>query len=145
MYIDLLFNYFSDIELNAELKSHVAKYLTVLISGMYEDIIKNIVKEYIQKEVSAPQIKSFMNNRIDKTFRNPDYQNLKGFFNMFDRYWMKELYEKLEERDIAALDSIVNHKNLIAHGDNSNITLEDIKDYYKNSKRVIIEIDSLIL
>lgn len=143
--IDLLFNYFSATKLEEELQSHVAKYLTVLISGMYEDIIKHIVKEYIQKEVNALQIENFMNNTIDKSFRNPDHQNLKGFFNRFDKDWMKKLDEKLEGKDIDALDSIVNQKNLIAHGRNSNITLEDIKKYYESSKNIIIEIDSLIL
>lgn len=145
MYIDLLFKYFSATKLEEELQSHVAKYLTVLISGMYEDIIRNIVKEYIQKEVNALQIKNFMNNTIDNSFRNPAHQNLKGFFNRFDKDWMKKLDEKLEKKDIDALDSIVAQKNLIAHGENSCITLGDIKKYYEYSKNIIIEIDSLIL
>lgn len=145
MYIDLLLEYFDAIELEDELKSHVAKYLTVLISGMYEDIIKNILKEYIQKEVYAKEIMNFIYNRIDKSFRNPNHENLKGFFNSFDRNWVKKLDEKLEEEDIDALNSIVNNKNLIAHGENSTITLETIKKYYEDSRNIIIEIDSLIL
>lgn len=144
-YIELLFSYFQAKDLDPELKSHIAKYLTVLISGIFEDIIKNFVKEAIQKETIIKQIRKFVFHQIDVTFRNPSYKNIKTLLNKFDESWIKDLNDNIEEKNRDALNSIVNNKNSIAHGDSPSITLDDIKTYYEDSKIIITQLDSLIL
>lgn len=142
-YLGLLFNYFQALELEDELKSHVAKYLTVLISGIYEDTIKNLLKESIQKESLTKETRNFIFKQIDIIFRNPSHKNINKLLNKFNKEWLKKLKEKIKEENWEALNSIVNNKNNIAHGNRCDITFDDIKNYYNNSKIIITELDTL--
>jgi len=112
---------------------------------MYEDIIKSLVRELIQKENIGKETRRFIFKQIDFSLRNPTHKNIKGFLNKFDKGWIKKLNEKIDDKKWDALNSIVNNKNNIAHGNFSTITFEDIEDYYANSKDIIMELDSLIL
>jgi hypothetical protein len=44
-YIELLFHYFDSQIVDEYFKSHIAKYLTVVISGIFEDMIKRGIEE----------------------------------------------------------------------------------------------------
>lgn len=149
--INFLFTYFEGHEFDGDeqLKSHIAKYLTVLISGMYEDMIKKIINQLISNEMfseNTPQfLKNFISDKVDKSFRNPDQSNTKGFLKSFNKEWIKTLNQIIDIECWDALDSIVRQKNLIAHGNDSTITFDDIKKYYGNSIEIIKELDRLIL
>ena len=149
--IDFLFTYFEGHEFDGDeqLKSHIAKYLTVLISGMYEDMIKTIINQLIFNEMfveNTPQfLKKFISDKVNKSFRNPDQSNTKGFLNSFNKDWTKTLNQIIDAKSWDALDSIVRQKNLIAHGNDSAITFNEIKIYYSNSIEIIKELDRLIL
>lgn len=142
-YLSLLFNYFQVLELEDELRSHVAKYLTVLISGIYEDTIKNLLKESIQRESLTKETRNFIFKQIDIIFRNPSHNNINKLLSKFNKEWLIKLREKIKEENWEALNSIVNNKNNIAHGDRCDITFNDIKNYYDTSKIIIIELDNL--
>lgn len=144
-YLDLLFNYFKSLNLDEELKSHISKYLTVLISGIYEDSIKNILKESIHRESITKEVKGFIFKQIDTIFRNPTHKNLKGLLNRFNKAWLNKIHQKIVDEEWEALNSIVNNKNNIAHGDSSSITFDDIFTYYQKSKKILTELDSLII
>ena len=63
--IQQIFIYFDSIDsikYDAQLKSHIAKYLTVLISGVYEDIIENFFIEYLERERVSNAISQYINH-----------------------------------------------------------------------------------
>jgi len=141
--IDLLFNYFSSLPSDEFMKSHIAKYLTVLISGIYEDIVKTRIEEYLNNINSDSEVRNYINNDLAKSFRNPDTSNLKGVLKKFSTQWVDRI-KSLDSIYTDALDSIVNNKNLIAHGVNCNISYDNIREYFINSKFVIVELDNLL-
>lgn len=147
--LDLLDSIFHDFENNQDLddytKSHIAKYLTVLCSGIFEDIFKNFILELSQKETMRNEIKEFIFRKVRQSFQNPKYAKLIDFLNEFNTVWAKKLNERIGEENKTALSSIVNNKNLIAHGDSSTITFPLIKKHYENSKIIIEQLDSIIL
>jgi hypothetical protein len=144
-YLDSLFHDFESQKLDDYTKSHIAKYLTVLCSGIFEDIIKNFVIELTHRENINREIKEFVFKQIKKSFQNPSYENLKSFIEKFNDTWGKELRSHIEDKNIDALNSIVNNKNLIAHGNSSDITFSIIKQHYEDSKIIIKQLDSIIL
>lgn len=144
-YIELLFNYFADTKMDDELRSHISKYLTVLISGMYEAIIKNIIMEFTSKEKMNKEIINFVSRQTGRIFRNPNIENITKILNLFNKTWIEQLKEKVNQENIDALNSIIHNKNLIAHGNTSIVTFQDIKSYYEKSKVILIELDSIIL
>ena len=144
-YLDSLFHDFENQRLDDYTKSHIAKYLTVLCSGIFEDIIKHFVIELTQRENMNKDIKDFVFKQIQWSLKNPNYSNLKSFLERFNKDWVKKLNEHIEEKNKDALTSIINNKNLIAHGDSSTITFSIIKQHYADSKIIIEQLDMIIL
>jgi len=144
-YLDSLFHDFENQDLDDYTKSHVAKYLTVLCSGIFEDIIKNFVIELTHRANINNEIKDFVFKQIQRSLRNPDYDNLKSFLKKFNKDWVKRLSDGIEEKNKDALTSIINNKNLIAHGESSTITFSIVREHYEDSKIIIEQLDSIIL
>jgi hypothetical protein len=144
-HIDSLFGYFDALNLDEELKSHIAKYLTVLISGIYEDSIETILKESIFRNGTiSPEIANFISAQIGIIFRNPSRENIIKLLNQFSENWSAELKEKIEVKDWDCLNSICNNKNQIAHGNSCEITFADIKQFFISSQIILTELDALI-
>jgi hypothetical protein len=144
-FLDSLFHDFENQNLDDYTKSHIAKYLTVLCSGIFEDIIKNFVIELSHRENINSEIKGFIFKQIQWSLKNPKYNNLRSFLEQFNKDWVKRLSARIEEKNKDALTSIVNNKNLIAHGESSTITFSIIRQHYEDSKIIIEQLDSIIL
>jgi len=144
-FLDSLFHDFENQILDDYTKSHIAKYLTVLCSGVFEDIFKHFILELSQKYQIGKEIKEFLFKKISWSLQNPKYSKLTDFLNEFNPEWIKRLNSTIEEKDKDALSSIVNNKNLIAHGDSSTITFPLIKQHYENTKIIIYQLDKIIL
>jgi hypothetical protein len=124
-------------------QSYFARYLVVYISGLYEQSIKEIVWEY-SSTVGKLEIENYIANQVDKTFRNPDMDNIIGLVKKFSTSWAQKIID-LDDRYKLAVNSIVTNKNQIAHGNVSGITLNDIKDFHRDATIVIEKIDELFL
>ncbi|MCX6723441.1 MAG: hypothetical protein NT094_05290, partial [Candidatus Staskawiczbacteria bacterium] len=59
--------------------------------------------------------------------------------------WVDQLNLVVTRSEWDALESVVANKNKIAHGESSTITYVLIKQFYTESKKVIIALDSLII
>lgn len=144
-HVNNLFSYFDKLSLDKELESHIAKYLTVLVSGIYEESIETLLKECIQNGPISPEIENFIVKQIGLMFRNPNQENIIKLLKQFSENWSSELKRKIEEINWDCLNSICANKNLIAHGHNCEITFADIKEYFTGSQIILVEMDSLIL
>lgn len=143
--IELLIKFYETTKVDEFTLSHISKFITVLTSGIYEDVIKNILVEYTDKEKVSREIRDYIYDQLKKSFRNPDFGNLTGLISKFSKKWENQIKIKVTEEQKESLNSIVNNKNLIAHGDNCTITFSNIKEYYYKSKEIIILLDSLLL
>lgn len=124
-------------------QSFIARYLTVYITGVYEQSIEEILSEYASL-TGQLEIENFVSNQLDKNFRNPDMSNIIGIVKQFSTAWSENL-KLLPQKNKDAIDSIVNNKNLIAHGRPSLITIADIKAFHVDATVVIEKIDNLFL
>lgn len=124
-------------------QSFMAKYLTVYIAGVYEQSVEEILNEYASL-TGQLEIENFVANQLDKSFRNPDMANIIRVVKQFSTSWAEDL-RLLPQKNKDAIDSIVNNKNLIAHGQPSVITVGDVKTYHADSTVVIEKIDDLFL
>lgn len=144
-YIDNLFVKFSAQSYDDETKSHIAQYLTVLISGIFEDLIKDYIIKYIDSQTAPPEAKKYILTHIDnRAFQNPLPKKVKDFINMFSESWADSLNTNLNDRNWSALGSIVYNKNLIAHGNSSQVTLAEINRWYSDSRILIESLDTII-
>jgi len=146
--IDILDFVFQEIDrqtIDPQVQSYLAQYLSVLICGSYEDIIENLLLEFVKKDPISVETLNFIFKALDAGFRNPDESNIKSMLKKFNPPWVNQLNLIVTRSEWDALESVVVNKNKIAHGESSNITYILIKQFYTESKKVIIALDSIIV
>ena len=85
--IDLAIDNISGMEDSSPLqKSYLAKFLTVLISGIYEEAIKTILNEKIAR-LDSREVSSFVENSLRSFFRNPSVSNITSYLRKFSLSW----------------------------------------------------------
>lgn len=141
----ILVDYKSFLNISKLEESYLAYYLTVYISGIYEETIETIINEMINYNTVSFEIKAFIKLKLDKTFRNPSTENILKLLKDFNNLTWERSFKLIPQINKDALDSIVNNKNLIAHGQPSTITLGDVEQFYRNSRILIETIDTLLL
>jgi hypothetical protein len=143
--IEFLFDEIDSQKIDPQVISYLSQYLSVFICGVYEDIIENLLLDFVKKDqISIPSL-NYIFIALDKGFRNPDEGNIKSLLKKFNEPWVDQLNLVVTRSEWIALNNIVTNKNKIAHGESSNITYILIKDYYSESKKVIIAMDSIIV
>lgn len=136
---------FEDIDLGQfglKERSYLAQYMTVTISGTFEFLIKNLIIAKFYKENSM-EVVSLIESHLYSYFRNPKFQKISELLEKFNTQWASD-FNRLPNLHKIAIDNIVYHKNDIAHNLGSDITLTDIKNYYNNSKAIILKIEQML-
>ena len=125
--------------------TYLAEFLVVYICGIYEEIIESTVTGMV-KNLKKSEISNFVEKSLEKLFKNPNMDKIIELFSMFNNQkWMTEL-KNLPQSSKTALNSIVENKNSLAHGQSLlTMTISDIENYYKQSKIIIEKIDDLLL
>lgn len=122
-----------------ELLSNWAKYLCVLVSGFIEWSVKELYGSYPEGKADKK-----IGNYIKETMKWSRNMKMEQIIEIARRYssdWGDEL-ENIDDELTIAINSVVGNKNNIAHGKDSNITMHNIKDYYKKVIRVIEMIEN---
>ena len=126
------------------MKSHLAKYFCILVSGYIENSIKELINNYHNKTCKKETVK-FVSSKI-RNLTNLDDSKIVAFLQSFSDNWAQKYLESRTDEMEAALNTIYAQRNKIAHGDasNSNITYNFISDYYEAVK-LAIELLTLII
>ena len=119
---------------NPEMLSHWAKYLCVVTFGLLESSIKEIYGDYA-KNKSNTEIHNFVRASI-KTSRNPSWEEIISIARKFNVDWGENL-QSVDDQISSSVNSVVSLRNRIAHGEDTNITLHSMKEYYKDIKKAI--------
>ena len=127
-----------------KLASMLSSYLVVSISGAYEDCIEYL---FIQRsgKSSDKEIQNLVKSLIDLHFRNPNYGNIKKMVKALDSKYGTILRDKIAAKNIDGINSIVTNKNNVAHGEVSNATIRDIKNYHENALKIFKVLEEILL
>lgn len=142
--INKLDNIFSSVSAiyDEELRSHYAKYLCILTSGLIENALKIILNDYSSK-ASAPNIANYLSNQF-KNITNLKDSKIQFILESFSLEWKEEYSSKISSQQKEALDSLLANRNSIAHGRNVGITYARVKEYYSHIKDVISLLKEII-
>jgi hypothetical protein len=133
--LDGLFKKVGNLGDDLELQSHWAKYLCILVSGWIETSIRTIYIQYARKQ--SPE---FIGNFIEYTlgdFQNPKMTKILELARSFNPDWEERLRKETDGERKDAIDSIVNNRHRVAHGEPSDITYARIATYYKKAIEVV--------
>jgi hypothetical protein len=126
---------------DAELLSDFAKYLCVLVSGFLEQAIIELLLEHVRNQ-SQPSVLRHVNGRL-RQFTTANAQRIQDILGSFDPDWRQDLGGYLVDERKAAVDSVVNLRHTIAHGQYVGVTLAGVKAYYAQVKDVVDHIADL--
>jgi hypothetical protein len=142
--INYLFEFYEDSE--PESQSHNAKYLAVLVSGYLEQAIKELMLHYTSQGTRT-QISKY----VEKTWpisRSMKVDNIETILNQFDLKWGEKFQDWLKGDDERKghINSIVEWRNSIAHGQESNttgVTLHSVKTAFSTIKDLVSFIEKI--
>jgi hypothetical protein len=136
MRLDALFERVSSLpDDDPELKAHWARYLCVLASGFLEVATKEILVEMTRSRGSEV-LTEFVSNTLGD-FQNPKMEKILALLGRFDPHWRAELEELTQGEIKDAVDSIVDNRHKIAHGENVGISFVVMSRYWGDAKRCI--------
>ena len=128
-----------------ELRADFARHLCVLVSGFLDQSIKNFTTEYVRKR-STPEVTRHVTRSI-KNLTNLKTEKITQHLLSFNQEWQPKVATLLSDERKAAIDSVINLRNGIAHGQPDDMTLARIEGYYReiikaiDGIRAIMEID----
>ncbi|MFX4223321.1 MAG: HEPN domain-containing protein [Thalassobaculum sp.] len=126
-----LFDLSSKIEDDPEILGHWARYLCVRCSGFMENAFTQIFLEYAE-EAASPAVASYIARSL-KGFQNPKPEKIIELHQSFSKEWGEQFREFVEDEHRAAISSIVSNRHLIAHGENSNVSVGRLREWLNDS------------
>lgn len=118
-----------------EVQSDFARYLCVLVSGFVETAVSELAAQYCTSR-SGPQVSNYARSQLAK-LQNVKTERLLQFVGAFDATWRTELESFMDGARKDALDSVVDLRNKIAHGESVGVTYTRISNYYSQIKQAI--------
>jgi HEPN superfamily RiboL-PSP-like protein len=118
-----------------ELRADFARHLCVLVSGFLDQTIKNCTAEYVGKRAN-PTVANYV-VKSTKNLTNLKAEKLKQHVLSFDPSWQTKVEGLIAEERKDAIDSLVNLRHGIAHGQPDDVTLARVESYYKEIIKVI--------
>ncbi len=124
-----------------ELQSHWAKYLCVLTSGFLEQSIRILYREYCAKR-AAKQVARYVSVSLSG-FRNPKMGKILQLTRRFDKDWARQLESKCAGAVKDSIDSVMDNRHKIAHGESVVIGLVGMREYYRHARKVLDYIEEI--
>lgn len=125
----------AEAQTDMEVQSDYAKYLTIRVLGLVEQVVAEIVLAHVSAQASPPVL-SHTTWKM-KRFQNPNSQRLIELVGSFDRRWGDSLESALTSSEREALGSIRSQRNRIAHGEPTTISLVQVKGYFAEIKSML--------
>ena len=125
-----------------ELQAQLARFLCVLASGFIEQAVVAILESHARSQ-SSPRVARYVDSQLSR-LNNAKFEDILVLLSGLDPNW-RDHFERstsLEVKD--AINSIVNNRNLIAHGQLTGISLGTFNQYYRALNGFIGDLESFI-
>ncbi|WP_262072113.1 MAE_28990/MAE_18760 family HEPN-like nuclease [Stenotrophomonas sp. Marseille-Q5258] len=141
--LDAVFERAKKIDLGeSELRADMARHLCILVSGYVDQSIKAFTKEYVEKR-SGPTVVRYV-EASNKNLTNLKAEKLTNHLLSFDSAWRVPLAALIADERKSALDSLIDVRHKIAHGNPSDVTIARVQEYYNEIDRLLAGVRSLM-
>lgn len=118
-------------------QAHWARYLCVLASGLLQNAFLTIYVGHA-RERAPERVANFVERTLERYFQNPSWAEITNWVDRFDPAWESWLKVQASEQAKAAINSIVENRNRIAHGkDTPDLTVKRLQGYFAEAMKVI--------
>ena len=139
--LDDLFEKVGDIG-DQELQAEFSQYLCVRVSAFVEQSVEHMLIAHTAPR-SSETVAKYVGASVGRT--NLNAEQLLIVVGRFDAGWRRELEDYIRGERKDALDSVVNLRNRVAHGDPGVIAHRTLSIYYDRIKEILERLETLCL
>lgn len=127
----------------------LTRYAIIKACGTIERALKTLVADHAEN-MQSQQVKNFLQNKIRDSSINPNENNICQLLKSFDPSWASNFNEKIKtmadkDRKKQSLKSLVEARNMFAHGGNPTTTIGQVKIYFCDCRDIMTLIDEVII
>ena len=125
------------------MEAHLAKYLLVYICGEYEKKIKDIVRRKAAKSGNSDLISYVVNKTPVRRYTLSDLRS--DILKQFNERYATIFHQKLDGTVAAQrYSNIITNRNLAAHGEDINMSFDEIIGTYQDAEYVLDVFSSIL-
>ena len=128
--------------LDDELRAGLARYACVLTSGYLEEGVRLVLRTWCGSK-AHPTVDAYVNRQLE-WFYNAKTGRILDLLSHFSNDWREEFDSALTDEERDAINSVVNNKNLIAHGKDVGISTEPMKRYFKACRSAVSKMNQIV-
>ena len=117
-----------------ELQGSLARYACVLANGYLEAVCREVIEAYCGSR-AHPSIVRYIQRRL-KLFGDPNTEKVLQLAGDFGDDFRSNIEARIDEQTKDCINSIYAHRNNIAHGRRSDISITRIKQYFVGAKKL---------
>ncbi len=126
----------------------LTNYAIIKCCGTIENCFKIIISDFHNS--LPPQAKNYIENTFLNSSMNPNKENICKSLKKFDEQWNIDFKTRLigepnNSRIESSLSSLNEARNAFAHGGNPGVSFTSVVTYFKDSRRVIEILDSVVI
>jgi hypothetical protein len=134
--IDRLVAQYAELPEDGDVRSHWARYVCVVISGLLETAVEEMCSDYAGAR-SKRTVAQFVAKSVSWN-NQASVDVICKTLGKFRGEWHEKAHALLEEQERTAIDSVVSLRHGIAHGRNNNVQWVVLTtEYYPSIKRAI--------
>ena len=118
-----------------EVSSDFARYLCVLVSGFIEAAVAELAIEHCRSRADV-RVNRYAARQLAR-LQNLKTERLLQLMGAFDPDWLNDLERFVDGPRKDAIDSVIDLRNKIAHGDSVGLSYQRISEYYERVKEVV--------
>lgn len=127
-----------------QIELHWGQYMCIMVSGFLENSLQTVYRNYAS-QASDRNVANYVSGQLRRV-RNPDAGRFIELARAFNPGWGKALSAFIDQNGRrAAIDEIHRNRNLSAHGNQSTITLTEVRALLPKCVEVIDFIESQCL
>lgn len=127
-----------DQSVDDQIKSAFVSYLCVRTSGYIETSVITILREYSETKTRAeiPTIANFVQSHLQFTF-NPWPSQVLELVGRFNVNWKNHIRDEIRHEISESVYAIVKNRNRIAHGEDVDLRLDDIRRSFRDAEQLV--------
>jgi len=134
---------YSKTDFDLEIMSDMSKYTCIQVSGYFDKSIIYLLLKYSEKHANK-ELQKFVYEKL-KRFSNASSVKIESLLNSYSKCWGKSIVSHPRYNELkGSINSLVRERNLIAHGEDSTISLARVKQYYQHAEVLLDYISSII-
>ncbi len=121
--------------IHTDLAVQLTWYLCVRTSGFLENSVQIILLEYVQSKTVDVPTQNYVEENLK--YITARYDDILRTVRRFNVNWRATLKQSNVQQFRPVLNNLVENRNLIAHGRDSQITIQELQGYFKDVQNLV--------